>query len=88
MLYMSRCRWRLADVPLRGASSSVRLLGVAVAPVVLLAGGLACYSKTAGNLWPADAQGHGVVDEQGQLDVQFFPLEPCTVDSLQNLDWG
>jgi hypothetical protein len=38
-----------------GASFSARLRGFAVAPVVLLASGLACYSKTAGNLWPADA---------------------------------
>ena len=43
--------------------------------VVLLAGGLACYSQTAGELRPTNAESHGAVDEQGHLGVQFFPLE-------------
>jgi hypothetical protein len=69
----------------RGSSSRCR---PAAASLVLLPGGLACYSQATGNLRPGDAEGHGMIDEEGQLGVEILPLRSHPGGSIEYVGWG
>jgi hypothetical protein len=69
----------------RGSSSRCR---PAAASLVLLLGGLACYSQATGNLRPGDAEGHGMIDEEGQLGVEILPLRSHPGGSIEYVGWG
>jgi hypothetical protein len=45
-------------------------LSAAMPPQVVLGSRLSCYPQPIGDLWPADAKGHGAVGQHGQLGVQ------------------
>lgn len=74
------------DLRLRDRNCIVTL--ALLPPLVLLTGGLPCHTQARRDLWPADAEGHGVVDEHGQLSVQLLPLVLGSVDPLKYLGPG
>ncbi len=61
---------------------------VAVATLVLLAGGLSGHAKPRGNLWPPDAQADGMVDQHRELCLCLPLRDPGAPDQFQHLGRG
>ncbi len=57
----------------------------AAAALMLLAGRLPAHPQVPGDVRPADAQRHGVVDQDRQLGLGLIPGDASTGDLLQRL---
>jgi hypothetical protein len=84
LTFYSAAFTRPAHAPIRTASSWRMRRIIAVLPLIVLAGCLACHSQAGGDLRPA----HGVVGEHSQLGVQFLALESGPADALKYLGRG
>ncbi len=61
---------------------------VAVAALVLLTGRLPGHAEPGGNLWPANAQVDGVIDQHRKVCLRLPLRDPSALDQLQHLGRG
>ena len=62
------------------------MTGAAVAALVVLAGRLPGHAEPGGNLWPANAQSDGVIDQHGKLCLCLPLRDPGAL--ISSSTWG
>ena len=74
---VDRTRWQEMS-----SGQAILMTGAAVAALVVLAGRLPGHAEPGGNLWPANAQSDGVIDQHGKL-CPCLPLrDPGALDQF------